>query len=351
MFKNLFITVIAALFFQNVSAQQPEKDTLLFLLKTDGRIVSTKDSADYIMFNLPVDQNTGLHKVVMISRDGSPKLIANSKTREPHFRLEGACSNFFPNGKKRSVAIYKNGVLAGDILEYYPNGKAYTLKNAAQSPTGGLSGIILTTILNGGFDVSKTYELDRTTMLYQKAKLMQCQDSTGKILAENGRGHWLEFDGKFKNIISEGPVLDGVKNGEWRGEIIDTLKYICKYDKGIAGAGTGFDKDGRAHKFSQPFVAASYPDGMWAFDDLIVRALNGDPKFHKKNRPTGKIFVSFSVETDGSVANVQIVKGVSEYFDGQVVQAVRSSKKWRPAYRWGIPARTEFTLPIDLRSE
>src|SRR5476651_1076947 len=101
MLKQLLILFLGLLVFQKASAQS-EKDTLLYAVKNNGQLVNTKDSADYFIFNLPADPNTGLYKVVEVYRDGRPKLIGNAQTRASSFTREGACTDFYLNGKRKS---------------------------------------------------------------------------------------------------------------------------------------------------------------------------------------------------------------------------------------------------------
>ena len=61
MLKHFLILLLGILVFQRVSAQSG-KDTLLYAVKNNGQLVSTKDSADYFIFNLPADPNTAYIK-------------------------------------------------------------------------------------------------------------------------------------------------------------------------------------------------------------------------------------------------------------------------------------------------
>jgi len=63
----------------------------------------------------------------------------------------------------------------------------------------------------------------------------------------------------------------------------------------------------------------------------------------------GRVFLSFVVESDGSVSNVAIEKGVSEDLDKEAKRVVRSMPRWTPGEAKGKKARTRCRLPINFQ--
>lgn len=60
----------------------------------------------------------------------------------------------------------------------------------------------------------------------------------------------------------------------------------------------------------------------------------------------GRVYLDFIIEPDGSVSNVNIVRGVSEALDYEAARVIYSMPKWKPATCNGVPVRTEVRLPI-----
>ena len=61
----------------------------------------------------------------------------------------------------------------------------------------------------------------------------------------------------------------------------------------------------------------------------------------------GRVLVQFTVETDGSVGNVKVLKGLREDVDNAVLQVVSSSPKWEPGTDAdGFPVPVHFSVPI-----
>jgi len=75
-------------------------------------------------------------------------------------------------------------------------------------------------------------------------------------------------------------------------------------------------------------------------------------EFITKNvKPTGdkgKVFISFVVEKDGSITNVQATRGQSEKAKAEGIRVMRLSPKWAPGTQNNRPVRVAYTLPINF---
>jgi len=314
MVKNLLIALIAVLFFQNVSAQQSEKDTLLFYVKESYpalTLVRTKDSADYIMYNLPADPKTGLYKVVQVFPNGKPKLIAGAVSRNVNFNMEGVCTEFFANGKRKSIGIYRNNNIAGDIINYYPNGQQYTFR------TFGGDG---------------------------KQHLEECRDSTGQILAKKGNGKWLKFDADLKNVIEEGPIENGVENGDWL-IVRNGKKYPAHYTNGELTTELPPDTVNKVYVGVQ--IEPVPVGGFEAFYDFLGRTVRY-PAIDQEYHVMGKAFITFVVERNGSLTNVHVKTAPSQTMGEEAVRAIRLSPRWKPGTIGGQPVRVQYTVPVSF---
>lgn len=60
----------------------------------------------------------------------------------------------------------------------------------------------------------------------------------------------------------------------------------------------------------------------------------------------GKVYVSFTIETNGKVDHVKVVKSTHPLLDAEAVRVVRSSPKWKPGIKKGEKVRVAFTIPI-----
>lgn len=60
-----------------------------------------------------------------------------------------------------------------------------------------------------------------------------------------------------------------------------------------------------------------------------------------------KLILSFVIEKNGSVSEVEIIKSVHALIDGRYIQFIKSSK-WIPATNQGKSVRSKFILPVQL---
>jgi len=62
----------------------------------------------------------------------------------------------------------------------------------------------------------------------------------------------------------------------------------------------------------------------------------------------GSVLVSFNVETDGSLTNIEIVKGLEGGFNEEVIRLIKLMPKWKPAFKDGKPVKVKFTMPMTF---
>jgi len=66
---------------------------------------------------------------------------------------------------------------------------------------------------------------------------------------------------------------------------------------------------------------------------------------------SGKVFVSFTVNTDGSITDAQVLKGLGFGTDEEAIRVVKSMPKWKPGKQSGRPVRVKYNLPISFQLE
>lgn len=63
----------------------------------------------------------------------------------------------------------------------------------------------------------------------------------------------------------------------------------------------------------------------------------------------GKVYVQFVIEKDGSVTDVQAIKGIGGGADEEAVRVIKSAPKWSPGMQRGRPVRVRMILPISFQ--
>ncbi len=84
----------------------------------------------------------------------------------------------------------------------------------------------------------------------------------------------------------------------------------------------------------------------------LIRNFKVPPAATKKEMKaqSGKVFVDFIIEKDGSISSVKITKSVHPKVDAEAIRMVQSMPTMHaPAYVDGKPVRMSYTLPINVK--
>ena len=93
---------------------------------------------------------------------------------------------------------------------------------------------------------------------------------------------------------------------------------------------------------------AEFPGGI----QMMMKWLGENvhyPEVAHDNGVEGRSIVKFVVERDGSISNVQIVKGADMALDREALRVVSSMPRWVPGSNSGEPVRSYFTIPITFK--
>jgi TonB family protein len=93
--------------------------------------------------------------------------------------------------------------------------------------------------------------------------------------------------------------------------------------------------------------APEFPGGIGALGKFLEHNIKY-PAQSRENNIQGKVYVSFIVEADGSLSDVQAIRGPSEDIKAEAVRVVGSSPKWQPGVQNGMAVRTQYTVPINF---
>ena len=177
-----------------------------------------------------------------------------------------------------------------------------------------------------------------------------CENGYGTYKIEDGS----EYVGYFKNGIyhNHGAMTlnDGtIKEGLWLNGIL-IIKLEDIYNKT------------KSKKESEMMTLDNYEEGIFRVVEQMPVFPGGDlellkyiqrnvryPQIAKEYGIEGRVFVTFTVDKDGSVTGVKIVSGVDKHLDMEAFRVVRSIPKFKPGFQRGQPVRVQFTVPISFK--
>lgn len=90
-----------------------------------------------------------------------------------------------------------------------------------------------------------------------------------------------------------------------------------------------------------------FPGGM----EALYRYLQNNiqyPQLARENNISGRVFVQFVIEKDGSISNVRLARDIGGGCGAEAVRVVRSMPRWTPGRNRGRVVRSAYTLPISF---
>lgn len=91
-----------------------------------------------------------------------------------------------------------------------------------------------------------------------------------------------------------------------------------------------------------------FPGGMPALYEYLGKKINYPPG-PKEAGIQGRVICQFVVNTDGSIVDIQVVKGVDPELDKEAVRVIGLMPKWIPGEQSGKKVRVKYTLPIVFK--
>jgi protein TonB len=75
------------------------------------------------------------------------------------------------------------------------------------------------------------------------------------------------------------------------------------------------------------------------------------PSAAQRANVSGRVFLTFVVNTDGSIVDVNVVKGIGFGCDEEALRVVKTMPKWNPGKQSGRNVRVKYTIPVTFQLE
>jgi len=312
--KQLIVPILL-LISLNLNAQKT-----ILLLKDNGKNVSEMDSADYVREINRLDTNK--YELKEYYKNGNLKRAGVVTSYKPNLSFDGAVVSYYKSGGKEEDKFYVKGEPIGEARVFYPNGK---LKKEL-------------VYFKKGKDLSDFSEMP--------CRLINYYDSLGTPKVKDGNGVYLWSDSVS---TEQGKYVNGFKDSVWtEGDIKTGLVYEILFNNGEFISGKV--RDSKTGKIKRNFVEQKdpmYPGGVMRFRKVLAKRYI-IPKEAFKNHVSGRIILSFVIEKDGTLSDVEILRGLGFGTGEEAERALKSLKKWSPGELYGRPVRVSYTVPITI---
>lgn len=106
-------------------------------------------------------------------------------------------------------------------------------------------------------------------------------------------------------------------------------------------------EDNTVYSFVSMENPPAYPGGIEKFYKFLGDNIKYPP-MAAENNIQGNVFVSFTVEKDGSLTDIKIDRKLGYGTDEEAVRVLKLSKRWNPGMQNGKPVRVKYNIPIKF---
>lgn len=131
------------------------------------------------------------------------------------------------------------------------------------------------------------------------------------------------------------------------GEIMETLDVV-EEDYEFSLSGTNLTQEESEIVFVVVETMPQYPGGDTALMEFIAKNLVYPEKAVKENL-YGRVILQFTVDKNGDIQDVVVVRSVSPELDAEAIRIVKSMPRWIPGKQRGKTVAVKYTLPINFK--
>ena len=128
-------------------------------------------------------------------------------------------------------------------------------------------------------------------------------------------------------------------NDETGGEVLKAKEVIAQPEP---------PKEEETKVFDVVEVMPTFPGGQQALFEWLIKNIKY-PVVAEENGVQGRVIVTFVVERNGSITDVQVAKSVDPSLDKEAVRVVKAMPHWIPGKQNGSAVRVKFTVPVTFR--
>ena len=121
-------------------------------------------------------------------------------------------------------------------------------------------------------------------------------------------------------------------------------KTINKPDKTDTSIAKKIDDD---HIFLFVEVMPEFPGGESEMYKFIRKNINY-PRMAKESGVSGLVFLTFVVERDGRITDIQILRGIGAGCDEEAIRVINRMSYWNPGTQGGKSVRVQYKMPIKF---
>jgi Ca-activated chloride channel family protein len=127
-------------------------------------------------------------------------------------------------------------------------------------------------------------------------------------------------------------------------------EYTASFTDAVAYSGTVATEEAEVEDVTPLYIADEMPEykgGLDAFKKYIHDNIIYPDELRNKN-VKGRIFVQFTVDLDGSLTDIKILRGLNALLDSEVLRIIKKAPKWKPGLKGGKPVKVALTVALKF---
>jgi len=153
---------------------------------------------------------------------------------------------------------------------------------------------------------------------------------------------------KTEEITEEPPKVEEIKDKKLGDE---TIKGDPDAELTVEPVGNGpsqvVEEDNNIYNTAGIEVKPDFPGGL----DKFYKFIGKNFQTPEEEGLSGKIFVTFVVEKDGSLTDIKVLRDIGYGTGKEAIRVLKSCPKWNPGEQNGKKVRVLYSLPISIQSE
>lgn len=102
-----------------------------------------------------------------------------------------------------------------------------------------------------------------------------------------------------------------------------------------------------SYKMDEVHQKPEFPGGDIALAQYFVNHLSY-PQAAREKHTEGTVVVNFTIETDGTIGDVQAIRELPDGCTQEAVRLVKNMPNWKPGQHNGKPVRIQYSLPVKF---
>jgi TonB family protein len=238
-------------------------------------------------------------------------------------KKQGVWTSYYPNGKKKSETPYARGAVTGIYRKWHANGKLLIEMDCRNGAT-----VSQPKIWNDAGKQLKPTDKEYIALLESSMP--------GDVYDDPSR-----YNAPRRRPDNNPPVFEEII-GEERINTDGDAMMVMEEPMPAKEQGD------QVLMFAEEMP--EFPGGTDSLRNYLNRMIRY-PELAKEAGVQGTVYINFTVEKDGSLTNVNVIKGIKEGMglNEEAVRVVKGMPNWKPGKMNGRPVRVNMNIPVRFR--